>query len=150
MKIFPSITIKAHIYNGKVSDGKITENVVNVKLNQDAKPVQVKARRSFIGIGNQPVSIEFGLGSDSADGDVLSKVINDLQTTGQDMIYILDKTVPFDAPRFLSSISISTLGKEYYVPLDSQIAKDAIDASGIAILSKMSNQEVIDRVKELI
>lgn len=150
MKVFPKIAIKEHIYNGKVSDGKVTENGVYIVLNQESQVVSINARRGFVGIGNQPVSVEFVLDPSLGDGSKLHEVIKSLQTTGQDMIHNFDRTVPFDGDLFASTISIFIFGKEYYVPLENENAKKAIEASGIVALHEMSNKYIVDMVSGLV
>lgn len=150
MRNLSKISIEQHIYNGKLSDGKVTDNRVDIILNQESKILDIKARRGFIGTDNQSVSVEFKLDSNIVgEVNVLSEVINDLQATGQDMVHD-DNGASFDGPGFISTISIFLSGIEYYVPLENEIAKKAISASGITVLSKMSNKEIVDKINTLV
>lgn len=153
-KIFKVISIKQHIYAGKNSVGMVTENSLDIVINFEHQAHDIEACRGYFGTnmgrGMSRVSIKFGLDPSIANGKELTEAASYLADYGQSMVH--EKTsaggtpTRFDAREYVSTLSLIDYGKEYYVPLDNDLAKKIIKASGINVLIGMSNKEIIDKI----
>ena len=149
-----TIKISENRYNGHYSTGSIFENSINIVLVDDLfqkniekvtkdKILSAKFRRSFMDNNLNLVSVEIQAPM-IENPDTLLRIVEEISKPE----YEIKKDQTFNLRDYLGklTITINDSEVEYEITKDSEFGKILMEVSGLDIMIKKSNQEIIDSI----
>lgn len=149
-----TIKISENRYNGHYSTGSIFENSINIVLVDDLfqkniekvtkdKILSAKFRRSFMDNNLNLVSVEIQAPM-IENPDTLLRIVEEISKPE----YEIKKDQKFNLRDYLGklTITINDSEVEYEITKDSEFGKILMEVSGLDIMIKKSNKEIIDSI----
>lgn len=149
-----TIKISENRYNGHYSTGSIFENSINIVLVDDLfqkniekvtkdKILSAKFRRSFMDNNLNLVSVEIQAPM-IENPDTLLHIVEEISKPE----YEIKKDQKFNLRDYLGKLTITINDSEieYEITKDSEFGKILMEVSGLDIMIKKSNKEIIDSI----
>ncbi len=152
--MFKTIKISENRYNGHYTGGSVFENSINITMTDDLfqknvelitkdKILSARFRRSFMDSNLNLVAIE--ISSPIIENvDTFLNIIEEITKPE----YEIKKDYQFNLRDYLDKLTITVNGddKEYEISKSSELGKIVMEVSGLDIMIKKSNQDIIDSI----
>lgn len=149
-----TIKISENKYNGQYSTGSIFENSINITMSNDLfqkniekitkdKILSAKFKRSFMDNNLNLISIEIP-SPIIENPDTLLNIVEEIVKPE----YEIKKDQQFNLTDYLDklTITINDSDCEYEISKNSELGKILMEVSGLDIMIKKSNKEIIDSI----
>lgn len=149
-----TIKISENKYNGHYSTGSIFENSINIAISNDLfhkniekitkdKILSAKFRRSFMDNNLNLISIEIP-SPIIENPDTLLHIIEEIVKPE----YEIQRDQKFNLRDYLEKLTITINGSEieYEISKNSELGKILMEVSGLDIMIKKSNKEIIESI----
>lgn len=152
--MFKTIKISENIYNGHYSGGSIFENSIKIKLTDDLFQKKIESitkdkissaifRRSFMDSNLNLVAVEISAPI-IENVDTFLHIVEEITKDE----YEIKKGQKFNLPDYLNklTITVNDSDREYEISKNSELGKILMEVSGLDIMIKKSNQDIIDSI----